>query len=529
MLIISQALLNKILSQSLFIFLKINHTVIYNLLKIIDIMKTASFILIIVLSHFTINAQVTFQKAYGTIQNSVNYANDVSQTSDGGYIITGSCQIPGNSTYRVFKTNLYGDTLWTRLGVGGVVVRQTTDGGYICMGRTVLTKLDGNGNSLWAKSYGISLASIQQTSDGGYIVAGSSQKDIYLLKINANGDWHWSKTFGGLGEEEARSVQQTTDEGYIIAGKTLGSFNPGEGIYLIKTDKMGNLLWSKTYGGDQGSKIAAKQTNDGGYIIIGEIVNGSNLIKVNDNGDILWSRSLNNGMMPYTATCILQTKDGNYIVAGATSTQTKTDATLHKFTSNGNTIWIQAYGANYHQASISSVLQTSDGGYLFSGHGTYFTTFPMAYLVKTDSMGKTACFNFPINLPSDISAPKISNPTTNVTVVPLTAANVQIVDDRRGGGLINIACQNIGLNEFRNEDDFIIYPQPSNGVITLSFENLIINGNILIINALGENVYSERIFNETKKEIDLQNISSGIYFIKVLNGNSTYLKKLIME
>ncbi|MDC0028982.1 hypothetical protein OAJ32_00565, partial [bacterium] len=110
---------------------------------------------------------------------------------------------------------------------------------------------DDNGDSLWTKTFGGSNddvgQSIQQTNDGGYIITGSTQSfgngsyDVWLIKTDGNGDSLWTKTFGGTDNDVSYSVQQTTDGGYILTGET-NSFGNGSGdIYLIKTDGNGNI------------------------------------------------------------------------------------------------------------------------------------------------------------------------------------------------------------------------------------------------------------------------------------------------
>jgi hypothetical protein len=214
----------------------------------------------------------------------------VQQTADGGYIITGETgEINGFDVYLI-KTDAIGDTSWTKT-FGGTntdfarCVQQTTDGGFIITG---ITSSFGSGagdvyliyigDTVWTKTYGGAGNeqgfSVQQTTDGGYVIVGNTrsfgagQEDAYLIKTDAIGDTLWTKTFGGAGYDGGYSVQQTTDGGYIIVGYT-SSFGAGNyDVYLIKTNAIGNALWTKTFGGTGHEEgFSVQQTTDGGHII----------------------------------------------------------------------------------------------------------------------------------------------------------------------------------------------------------------------------------------------------------------------
>ena len=138
---------------------------------------------------------------------------------------------------------------------------------------------DRNAAYSWEKTFGGADSSevaysVQQTSDGGYIAVGyagsGAEMDIYLVKIDKDGNSIWEKTFGFSGRDTGYSVQQTSDGGYIIAGYTTSYGAGSSDAYLIKTDSAGNIIWEKTFGGpapDVG--LSVQQTADGGFIVAG--------------------------------------------------------------------------------------------------------------------------------------------------------------------------------------------------------------------------------------------------------------------
>ncbi len=232
---------------------------------------------------------------------SYGYADDdrgncVCQTSDGGFIVVGTTGETWLQTARILliRVSADGDVLWSRTyGEGmeaGWSVQQTSDGGFIVLGTTgtysigyadiYLMRINIEGDTLWTRTYGDVRNdvgySIQITSDEGYIIAGATDSygvgnsDFYLIKTNSIGDTTWTRTYGGRDYDGAFSVEQTSDEGYILTGNTQ-SFGAGyDDIYIIRTDSVGDTLWTKTFGSDHNDHgYSAKQTFDGGYIVVG--------------------------------------------------------------------------------------------------------------------------------------------------------------------------------------------------------------------------------------------------------------------
>ncbi len=249
----------------------------------------------------------------------------------------------------------------------------------------------------WSKTYGgleTDIAySIEQTVDGGFIIVGYTEsygvryKDVYLIKTNDVGDTMWTRTFGGIYYEKGYSVQQTSDGGYIVVGTLSG--HAFEKTYLIKTNSEGDSLWTKTY--DEGSGYSVRQTPDNGYVIGGttdRTLSGTDamLIKTDNNGNIQWTKAYG-GTYADKGLSLRQTKDGGYIIVGYSSG----DILLVKTDSLGDSLWAKTYGNSSFDYGYA-VRQTSDGGYIIGASSILYGvlgTSEFCYFVKTDSLGDT--------------------------------------------------------------------------------------------------------------------------------------------
>jgi len=361
-----------------------------------------------------------------------DFGTSVQQTIEGGYIITGQTRSFGNGSWDVYliKTDQNGIEQWNKTFGGinddeGKSVQQTADGGYIIVGVTesfglgngdiYLIKTDGNGDSLWTKTFGGLNAdwgnSVQQTVDEGYVIAGVTEsfgaggRDVYLIKTDGNGDSLWTKAFGGSDEDEGNSVQQTTDSGYIIIGNTRLFTNGDNDIYLIKTDENGVEQWNQTFGGsDEDEGNCVQETNDGGYIITGGtrsfgIDTDVYLIKTDGNGIEQWDKTFG-GAYNDIGTSVQQTTDGGYIVCGVNNLALEIAQLVYliKTDVNGVEQWSQTFGGLSPFSAGNSVQQTTDGGYIVCGWIIVFEFSPSeVYLIKTDGNGNiTSTFNIPI-------------------------------------------------------------------------------------------------------------------------------------
>lgn len=321
----------------------------------------------VVLIKTTALGEIEWKKTYGGEGEDYGWA--VRQTADGGYILTGYTNSFGHGGMDVYliKTNLHGDTLWTKTFGGkgeeyGWDVRITKEGDYIIAGQTTsfgngeidafLILVDAEGKEKWSNSYGGAMIdrifSVQQTREGGFVAAGISysftsigpdDRDGYIVKTDPDGKQEWFRTFGKDKYDVGHSIDLTRDDGYLITGYGESySINGDRDVYLIKTDNQGITQWIKTYGGLLDERgIKGIQTKDGGYIAIGLTDNNIDmyLIKTDKYGDQLWSRTFGNIDKVDFGYTVKETRDGGYILIGHSSNADNEGAKILLVKTNG--------------------------------------------------------------------------------------------------------------------------------------------------------------------------------------------------
>jgi hypothetical protein len=275
----------------------------------------------------------------------------VLQTTDGGYVLAGYTESFGAGNFDVWlvKADATGHHEWNQTfgGTGsdfGNSVVQTDDGGYAIAGDTSsfgagnhdfwLIKTDAPGNHVWNQTYGRPVDDRAQciisTGDGGYALTGYTDPfgptvhNMWLVKADKQGNHVWNRTFGGLQADVGYSIIQTSDTGYVIAGSTR-SFGAGNAdFWLVKTDRFGNYVWDRTYGGsnyDYGRSVV--QTFDGGYAIAGytDSFGGGDmdlwLVKTDVTGNHQWNQTYGGTIYDWGMS-VVQTNDGGFTVAGYT-------------------------------------------------------------------------------------------------------------------------------------------------------------------------------------------------------------------
>ena len=310
------------------------------------------------ISFLQVNNEDATIKSNSTLETGNQIPKDFEVTSDGDLFVIGevlSTKYAGIDLF-IYKYDRNQNRFWGNefggfgndIGLDAVL---SNDGGVITVGSTDsfgrggtdgwLTKVDGDGNLVWTVSYGgkslDQFSSISKTKSGDYILSGStlsqsSNEDMWVMKIDENGDDIWGKTYGGIDDDYAVSIVEIPSGEFILVGQTKSSIRDnGFNILVSKLNSTGAELWSSEISG-KGDKIANSFSllNDekNGFIIIGQLrIKGGQskilMIKMNQHGKIIWER----------------TYGGNYISEGNSVLDDGTGLFVmgnHDIDSNGN-------------------------------------------------------------------------------------------------------------------------------------------------------------------------------------------------
>jgi hypothetical protein len=287
---------------------------------------------------------IQWQKSLGG--TNIDQGGFIRQTSDSGYIV--SCWTysndgdvsgnHGNRDYWVVKLTTSGSIQWQKCYGGSgddyaSNVLQTSDGGYIAGGTSSsndgqvtgnhgaqdcwILKLDSAGNILWQKSFGGSNTdqnqSMRPTADGGCIAAGYSMstdgdvsgnhggRDGWVLKVDSTGGLQWQKCLGGSAVDQFNDIVILSNGKYVMGGRTYSAdgdvtgYHGGIDYWIVELDASGNLDWQKCLGGtnaDGGTVV--NQTNDGGLIVSGDSKSNDGDVTGNHGGSDFWVAKLSN-------------------------------------------------------------------------------------------------------------------------------------------------------------------------------------------------------------------------------------------
>jgi hypothetical protein len=234
-------------------------------------------------------------------------------------------------------------------------------------------------------NYGVDIGySGKPTLDRHYIVAGSTSSygagntDVYLVKVDSMGFPIWEKTFGGFNNDVGRSVIQLSDSGYVVAGFTNSYGAGGYDAYILKTDKNGNLIWQKTFGGlDWDFAYDVVLAADGDIVVCGNTSSSGAgkkdglLLKYDLAGNLIWQKTIG-GTENEELRSVIKTNDNFLATVGYTESNgdVNGDIYFYKFDLNGNTIFYNITGGPGKDYA-NDIVQKLNTDYVICGAKTY--------------------------------------------------------------------------------------------------------------------------------------------------------------
>jgi predicted secreted protein len=323
-----------------------------------------------------------------------------------------------------------------------------------------LIKINSSGVPLWQKTYGDTLDdyafSVIPAENKGYIIAGTTTStkygkyDLWVFQVDSMGNLGWQTIMGGDDQDQARSIKQTSDGGYIIAGYTVTDLDRQYDLWLVKLDSNGDSLWSKTFGGNyRDAGISVLEMSDNKIMILGytesfywfEGVYDRDiwLLITDPEGDAIRASTFGGPYNEYGHILDI-TNDGNYIITGYTESVGSGgwDLLILKVDGEGNEIWSKTYGGPLKDFG-KYIYQNESGGYVCIGITESFGTGGWdAWVIKTDSEGNTSLpttseepfisndSRIPINYYLLQNYPNPFNPVTTIKYSLLKSGNVKV-------------------------------------------------------------------------------------------------------
>lgn len=525
--------------------------------------KLSSVFLLLLIAKLSFS-QATFTKRYSKLN-----VTQTIHTHDGGYIVGGQFNYDlsngdSETAWQISKLNSNCDTLWSKYFTGHlrslVSIVETFDYGFIVGGRQQdsvhqyndyisIIRLDSAGNRLWSQhipfgdpNIGSNLHALTETSDSGIVILATSQ--IYapsqwnhysmdFIKLDKNGTMLLSKKFFVDPNNDIYAFQysftntfkQQPNGDFLIAGSMGYLSTPYE--FVLRLDAAGNIIRCRknvNYADATYSGIISTTGDDyfiyGGLWIIPSSILYPMVMKCNSLDQIMWAKCykidggtfLNNFETSGTGAAFVFFSDYQHDV-------------LTRIDSLGSVMWSRIFSLDTTSNSptfiLSSVLNTSDGGYLLSGSDNTMQ------IIKTDSMGLTWCADSIFQLSDSVFSISMMDDTTDIidSLFPRSTVNVGIYDTTFTIYETIICATQVSVDDADNDFSISCYPNPTTGNVSIDIQRTNIS-TVNILNSFGQIVNIINTKNKSHLNVDI-NGPPGFYFVRCENENGARIFRIV--
>lgn len=504
--------------------------------------------------------QIDWQQCYGGSDN--DYATDIVMI-EGGYFVVGATSSTdgdvgnndGGGEGWLIRIDSISNLIWEKTygGTDGerfVRIHESFAGDYYLIGSSSssdgdvsynpypnsinfwIIKIDSSGSIIWDRVVGGNggdhIFNAIHTADDGIIALGYTNSDdgdisthygsydIWMIKLNNEGETEWDFTIGNSAMDFPGAIIETTDGGFLVGGSSeiLGGGNLNcetNGLadaVIIKLDSLRNIEWQQCYGGSEYDGALVLLELEDGYMFSGYA--GSNdgdilgwhggddiwLVRLDISGNIIWQKCLGGGNNEGPSN-LFQDDDGGFTVIGATQSNNGDvsgnhsllpldhDIWIVKVTEAGEIVWQQCFGGEENEILHNGVFKKGEYNYVIAGE-------------TNDESGDVMC---------NLHSWKNDFWVFEVTIEDTTT-----------------------IMNYIEDAEFKVYPNPANDYVLFEIDQRIVNQQIRnhkqkinVFNVFGKKVIN--LFIESESTVwDTKEIKPGIYFYstlingKILNG-----------
>ncbi|MCB0756890.1 MAG: T9SS type A sorting domain-containing protein [Flavobacteriales bacterium] len=415
-------------------------------------------------------------------------------------------------------------------------------GGYQSSGfQPVLCRLSSSGDILEAKRYLISNAlmpfakDVAVTADGGAVIW--SRRDFsgfFILKAQPDLACQWSHFYNSIGSFQ---FVRELPGGDLLAGLNMDT----AGAAVARLDANGNLLWCKSYIRPKGVVHDAVVESDSSFVITGFTDSTASqnappgydprlfLMKLNGAGEVQWCKSYDGTDLWYASRGqhIVHASDNGYVLMA----QAGGKPVLLKTNENGDTLWTRTTNTPAYHYTAIDMIGREDGGYMMS-MGVIGGELNGPALMKTDALGHFPCGDrsYPVQVldlfPVD-SAFTLVPASSGATAYPVTFRDT-VFDPMVPYDLCDIVTT---VPEPRRSSRAIIHPNPNTGRFTVEFDDpLTVDSFYSVYNAVGQLLFQRPLAKgQVSEEIDLSRFAKGTYLVRVSDRNGVCYERVVVQ
>ncbi len=333
----------------------------------------------------------------------------------GGYVATGFIHYRGGQALAIVRIAEDGQLLWQHAfdafsGQVGREIIECESGGFAIIGYildnnrdALLLRLDESGSVSWYQTFGGSQnfdqgLSLVESQSGGFAFAGSvmdensTNSQSWLVRTDQVGNVLWSQEYGGPDDEICSALVESESGNFILAGSTESYGHGNEDAWLLSTTPRGIAIWNRTLGGlwsDMCYDVI--ETRNGCFVTVGETENSSNLVpdgfaaSYHSNGTFQWSTKFGD-LSSDAANAVIELADGSFAIAGRTVAWAGNDhfdnLWLVRLTSEGDFLRSKNYGGTDDDKG-HSILQTTQGDFVIAGQSASLAeSYSLAWVLR---------------------------------------------------------------------------------------------------------------------------------------------------